>query len=127
MRSLSKALVCTVHILLAIALAVPVFAQIENALTGTAVRVTCAVTGSSTQAIALNYRRRSVTLQNKASKQIRLGFISSGAPLLDTTNSFVLEASSNYIDSSPGVYTGRVVCMSLDASTAALDVTETIR
>jgi hypothetical protein len=102
-------------------------AQIENALTGSAVRVTCAVTGSSTQALALNYRRRSFTMQNKANKQMRLAFLSSGTALLDTTNSFILEASSNYIDSSPGVYTGRIVCMSVDASTAALDVTETVR
>ena len=30
-----------------------------------------------------------------------------GTANLDTTNSFILEVASNYIDSSPGVYTGR--------------------
>ena len=103
------------------------YAQLENALTGTASQVSCAATGSSTQAIAQNFRRRSVTLQNKSGKQIRIGFLSSGTPALTTSNSFTLEASSNYVDSAPGVYTGRIVCMSTDASTAALDVTETVR
>lgn len=102
-------------------------AQTENALTATASRISCAASGSSTQALGQNFRRRSLTLQNKASKQIRIGFLTSGTATLDTTNSFILEASSNYVDSAPGVYTGRVVCMSTDASTAALDVTETVR
>lgn len=122
----SKLLIYALCILLSF-VSVPVFAQIENALTGTAVRVTCAVAGSSTQAIGLNYRRRSVSLQNKAAKQILIAFLPTGTANLDTTNSFILEGSSNYIDSSPGVYTGRIVCMSADASTAALDVTETVR
>jgi hypothetical protein len=114
-------------ILLSLLLAVPVFAQTEQALTGTAVRVTCAATGSSTEAIPLNYRRRSVTLQNKSGVQVRVAFLPTGTVNLTTSNSFVLEASSNYIDSAPGVYTGRVVCMSVTAGTAAIDVTETIR
>jgi len=105
----------------------PVLAQTESALTGTAVRVNCAATGSSTQAVSLNFRRRSVTLQNKAGKQVRVGFLPTGTANLSTSNSFILEASSNYIDSAPGVFTGRIVCMSIDASTAAIDVTETTR
>jgi len=105
----------------------PAVAQIENALTGTATRVTCAATGSSTQAAALNFRRRSITLQNKAGKQIRIGMIPTGTPLLTGSNSWVQEASSNYLDSAPGVYTGRFVCMSIDATTADIDVTETSR
>lgn len=115
------------HLVLGLLMALPVFAQTESALTGTAVQIACAATGSSTQAAALNYRRRSITLQNKSSKSLRLAMLSTGTPLLDTTNSWTLEASSNYIDSSPGVYTGRFVCMSTDALTGALDVTETIR
>lgn len=109
-------------------MAVPsVFAQIENALTGTALQITCAASGSSTEAVALNYRRRSVTLQNKSGKIIQIGFLATGTANLTTSNSFRLEASSNYIDSAPGVYTGRIVCMSSDASTAILDVSETVR
>jgi len=103
------------------------YAQTENALTGTAAQVACAADGSSTQVLAQNFRRRSFSLQNKAGKQIRIGFLVSGTPDLTTSNSFTLEASSNYIDSAPGVYTGRLVCMSSDGTTAALDVTETVR
>lgn len=114
-------------IALILCMVVPVMAQTEQALTGTAVRIACAATGSSTEALVLNYRRRSVTLQNKAAKQIRIAMLATGTPALTTSNSWVLEASDRYIDSAPGVYTGRFVCMSIDASTASLDVTETQR
>lgn len=119
-------LVASVFVACLIAISPLAIGQTTSATTGTAVRVTCPVSGSSTEVKPLNFRRRAITLQNKAGKQIRVGFITgTSTPLLDTTNSFTLEASSNYIDSAPGVFTGRIMCMSTDASTAALDVTET--
>ena len=99
----------------------------QQATVATASRVSCAASGGSST-VAMNARsgRQSFTLQNKAGKDVRISFVS-GTPTLSTSNSFTLVSGGNYFESQPGVYVGRVLCQSSDASTADIDISESYR
>ena len=64
---------------------------------------------------------------NDSSIDVRLGFVSSGIPNLTDTNSAVIKAGQTYADSVPGVYTGRLVCMSNTTVAATIHFTEGYR
>lgn len=114
-------------VLFLLALCNPVFAQTGG--TQSAVGVSCPANGgaASVQALALNARRVSYSINNDSAIDVRIGFLSSGTSNLDDTNSFILKAGQVLSDSVPGVYYGRVVCESNTTSATTVHVTETQR
>ena len=103
------------------------FAQQQGALNNSAAGLTCAVSGSSTQIIAANAQRFSYSLLNDSAIDVRIGFLATGTPLLTDSNSFILKAGQPYADAIPGVYYGRIVCMSTTAVAATIHYTEASR
>ena len=101
-----------------------VYAQATSA---TAVGITCAASGSSTQVIAATTRRYSYSLSNTSDTDVRIGFLASGTANLTDSNSFILKSAQTYADSLPNVYAGRVVCMSTSGATKVIYVTEAQR
>ena len=89
--------------------------------------VTCAATGSSTQVIDVRSSRFSYVINNTSGLDIRLGLIATGTPALNNTNSILLKGGQPYSDSTPGGYSGRIVCMSTTAATATISFMETYR
>lgn len=89
--------------------------------------VTCAASGSSTQLLATRSSRQSFTIWNTSATDVRWGAVTSGTPNLTTSNSVLLKAGVAYADSMPGVFHGRMVCMSTTGSTVSIGVTETYR
>lgn len=89
--------------------------------------VTCPVTGSSIQVLAVRSGRYSYTLNNVSGNDLRIGYLASGTAILDTTNSWILKAGQAYSDSAPGLFTGRVVCMTNSGVTSNLSFNETFR
>lgn len=86
--------------------------------------VTCAASGSSTQVLAANGLRTSLNIINDSLTPVRIGGVNSGAPNLTDSNSIILTAFSQQNDNNPGLYLGRIVCMSTTASTVVIHVTE---
>lgn len=86
--------------------------------------ITCAVSGSSTQVLAANGLRTSLNIVNDSSTSVRIAGLNSGTANLDDTNSMVLTAFSQQNDNNPGLYLGRIVCMSTTAATVVIHVTE---
>jgi len=89
--------------------------------------VTCAATGSSTQVIDVRSSRFSYVINNTSGLDIRLGLIATGTPALNNTNSILIKGGQPYSDSTPGGYSGRVVCASNTAATAIISFMETYR
>jgi hypothetical protein len=98
-----------------------------QATSQTAIGVTCAADGSSTQVRASNARRVSWSIINDSATDIRVGFLTSGTADLTDSNSFILKAGSSFSDSLPNVYAGRVVCMSTTGSTVDVHSTEALK
>ena len=101
-----------------------VFAQANRSNGGD---VTCAATGSSTQVIDARSSRFSYVLNNTSGLDIRIGLIATGTPALNNTNSILLKGGQPYSDSTPGGYSGRIVCASTTAATATISFMETYR
>lgn len=101
------------------------FAQLAN--TNTAAGVTCPASGSSIEIIASNAKRLSYALNNDSAVDVRVGFLATGTASLSDSNSFILKAGQTYSDAIPGVYYGRVVCMSTTASTVVIHSTQATR
>lgn len=99
----------------------PVLAQ------STAVGVACPATGTSIQAAAANGSRLSLVLLNDAGpNSVRFGGNNAGAlPVLNDTNSTILLQGAAYAFNLPGLYYGRVICMSTTASPVTIHVSET--
>lgn len=89
--------------------------------------VACSATGTSTQVIAARPGRYSYTLSNTSGTDVRIGYLQSGTANLTASNSWLLKPGQPYSDSAPGLFTGRVVCMSTSASTATITFNETYR
>lgn len=78
--------------------------------------VSCPAAGSSVQVFAAKTARHGLLLLNQTAVSVRVGFLGSGTANLTDSNSFVLQAGASYSDNLPGVFIGRVVCMSTDAT-----------
>lgn len=89
--------------------------------------VACAADGSSTQVIPARPGRYSYTLSNTSGNDVRIGYQQSGTVDLTTSNSWLLKAGQPYSDSAPGLFTGRVMCMSTTAGTSTITFNETYR
>lgn len=94
---------------------------------GTAVGIICPASGSSIEVQPITQSRVSIAILNDSAIDVRIGYVASGTPNLDDTNSFIVKTGVNYADSVPGVYLGRFVCMSTTASTATIHVSQTTR
>ena len=103
-------------------LAIPASAQFAGKRTD--IGVTCPVAGSSVQVLAANGLRTSLNIINDSNTSVRIAGINSGTANLDDTNSIILTAFSQQNDNNPGLYLGRIVCMSTTAATVVIHVTE---
>lgn len=99
----------------------------QGAGTNSAAGVTCPVDGSSIQVLALNTRRISYSILNQSDTDVRIGFLDTGTADLTDSNSIILKPGQPLADSIPGVYYGRIVCMSTSASTKIIYATEAQR
>ena len=117
-----------ISVLLSVLCYIDVTDVFSQASFNTAIGVTCAADGSSTQVFAAKAGRYSYSVINDSATDVRIGFLS-GSSTADLTdaNSYILKAGASYADSVPGVYSGRVVCMSTTASTAVIHATESYR
>ena len=99
----------------------PVLAQ------STAKGITCPATGTSIEAAPANGSRLTMVLLNSAGpSSVRFGGNNLGAlPVLNDTNSTILLQGGSYSFSLPGLYYGRVICMSTTASPVTIHVSET--
>ena len=88
--------------------------------------IICPASGTSIQAVAANGSRLSLVLLNDGSvNSIRFGGNNLGTlPVLDDTNSSILLPGSSYAFNLPGLYYGRVICMSTTATPITIHVTE---
>ena len=86
--------------------------------------ITCAASGSSTQVLPANGLRTSLNIINDSSTPVRIGGVNTGTANLTDANSIILTAFSQQNDNNPGLYLGRIVCMSTTASTVVIHVTE---
>jgi hypothetical protein len=86
--------------------------------------ITCAADGSSTEVLPANGLRTSLNIINDSSTAVRIGGVNTGTPDLTDSNSIILTAYSQQNDNNPGLYLGRIVCMSTTASTVVIHVTE---
>lgn len=102
----------------------PVYAQ---ATRFSASSVTCAATGSSTQALAAAASRESFIVLNTSGATVRVAGIATGTANLTDSNSVKLLAGQNFSDSAPSIFIGRLVCMSDDATPDVVYVIETRR
>lgn len=94
----------------------------------TAKGVTCPAAGSSIQVASAKGSRLSLSIINDLpTNSVRFaGTISpSSTPNLDDTNSTILLPGASYSFNLPGLYYGRVVCMSTTATPILIHVTET--
>jgi hypothetical protein len=89
--------------------------------------ITCPVAGSSTQVLAAAASRQSYILSNTSGITIRLGFLATGTANLTDSNSIKVLAGQVFSDDVPGIFIGRIVCMSDSGATAAVYVIETRR
>lgn len=90
--------------------------------------VACPATGSSIEVMALRSSRVSYAIINDSATAIRVGFLSgSSTATLSDSNSFIMAAGQTYSDSVPGVYYGRVVCMSTTAGAITIHFDEAFR
>jgi hypothetical protein len=90
--------------------------------------IVCPATGTaSIEMLAKKGSRYSFSINNTSGIDIRWAYVASGTTALLTTNSFLLKAGQPYSESSPGVHTGRLVCMSTTAVAATISVNETYR
>lgn len=101
-----------------------VFAQANRTNSGD---VVCPATGSSIEILPARTSRYSYLLNNTSAVDVRIGFLSSGTGTLTGSNSWILRTGQATADSAPGVFTGRLVCMSSSASTATITFNETYR
>lgn len=90
------------------------------------VGVICPATGTSIQAAAANGSRLSLVLLNDAGpNSVRFGSNNVGTlPVLNDTNSTILLQGASYSFNLPGLYYGRVICMSTTASPVTIHVSE---
>jgi hypothetical protein len=86
--------------------------------------VTCPVSGSSVQVMAANGLRTALNIVNDSNTAVRIAGLNTGTALLDDTNSIILTAFSQQNDNNPGLYLGRIVCMSTTAATVVIHYTE---
>lgn len=95
--------------------------------TNTAAGITCPATGSSIQVQPFTASRMSYSIINDSAVDVRIGFLSTGTATLDDTNSFILKAGQPVADSIPGIYYGRLVCMSTTAVAQVIHTTQATR
>lgn len=95
--------------------------------TSTAVGITCPASGSSVQVQSIAPSRMSYAVLNDSGVDVRVGFVSSGTPNLDDTNSYILKAGQSTADAIPGTYYGRVVCMSTTGVAQIIHTTQATR
>jgi hypothetical protein len=113
-------------LMLAVA-ALPSLGHAQASFASTA-QITCAASGSSTQVLAAAASRESYLISNTSGVTVRVGALTgSSTANLTTSNSIQLLAGQSMSDSAPGIYFGRLVCMSTDGSTRAIEVVETRR
>lgn len=105
-----------------LALVVPASAQFAGKRTDKG--VTCPVSGSSIEVMQANGLRTSLNIVNDSNTAVRIAGINTGTALLDDTNSIILTAFSQQNDNNPGLYLGRIVCMSTTAATVVIHYTE---
>lgn len=86
--------------------------------------VTCPVDGSSVEVLPANGLRTAVNIVNDSNTPVRIAGINTGTVDLDDTNSIILTAFSQQNDNNPGLYLGRIVCMSTTAATVIIHYTE---
>lgn len=98
-----------------------------QATKATAQAITCAASGSSTQAAPAAASRDSFLVSNTSGGTVRIAPIASGTPALTDGNSIQLLAGQSFTDAAPGVYIGRWVCANNAAGTATIYVIETKR
>lgn len=91
----------------------------------TGLSVTCAATGSSTQVVAAAANRETIVISNTSGVTVRVGAAASGTAALTGATSIQVLAGQSVSDSSPTIFTGRLVCMSTDATPRAVEVIET--
>jgi len=99
----------------------PVLAQ------STAKGITCPATGTSIEVLPANGSRLSAVLVNDLpTNSIRFGGNNVGTlPVLNDTNSIILLPGAAYGFNLPGLYYGRIICMSTTATPIIVHITET--
>ena len=102
----------------------PVYAQANRSNGGD---IVCPASGTSIQVINNRSSRYSYVINNTSGLDIRIGLIASGIPALTSSNSILIKGGQPYSDSSPGGYSGRIVCASSTAATATISFMETYR
>ena len=100
----------------------------EAGAQSTAYGITCPATGTSIQVAPANGSRLSLVILNDAGpNSIRFGGNNIGTlPVLNDTNSTILLLGASYGFGLPGLYYGRVICMSTTATPVIIHVTETV-
>lgn len=83
--------------------------------------------GASIEVIAARSSRYSYVINNTSGIDIRLGLIATGVPALSSSNAILIKGGQPYSDSSPGGYSGRIVCQSTTTATATISFMETYR
>jgi hypothetical protein len=122
--SLLRGLVA-VQLLALFLIAAPAWSQ---ATSGSSAEVSCPASGSSAEVIIANTRRMSWLVVNTSGTDVRIGIISGAATTnLTTGNSILLNAGSSISDDQPGVFVGRMTCMSTTAAAKSVAVFWTYR
>lgn len=98
------------------------FAQANRTNSGD---IVCPATGTSIQVVPDRAARYSISINNTSGIDIRIQGLASGTTSI--TSGFLLKAGQPYSDSAPGVFGGRIVCMSTTAATATISFYETYR
>jgi len=118
-------LLAMVQLLALLLVAVPAWSQ---ATSGSSAEVSCPASGSSAQVIIANTRRMSWLIVNTSGTDVRIGIISGTATTnLTPGNSVLLNAGSSISDDQPGVFVGRMTCMSTTAAAKSVAVFWTYR
>lgn len=89
--------------------------------------VACPASGSSIQILPIRSGRFSYLLNNTSGIAVRIGYLETGTANLDSTNSWLFQIGQATADSAPGVFSGRLVCMSTTAGAATISFNETYR
>ena len=89
--------------------------------------ITCPADGTSIELAPARTTRAGYMVINSSDADIRYGFVDSGTPDLDATNSVVIKAGNAPSDNVPMVSTGRMVCMSTTAGSKVVGIIEKYR
>jgi len=125
MKKIIMGLLAVVQLVALFLMAAPAWSQ---ATSGSSAEVSCPASGSSAQVIIANTRRMSWLVVNTSGTDVRIGIISGTATTnLNTGNSVLLNAGSSISDDQPGVFVGRMTCMSTTAAAKSVAVFWTYR